>query len=111
MTTIGYNDFAALDMLVGTVTSAVRHPGADRLYLVDISLGELGTRRTVTSLVPYYTEAELIGRSVVALVNLAPAMMRGEKSECMLLCAETDDASSSILLTPSAPIAEGTRIV
>src|SRR5699024_320559 len=80
-------------------------PGADRLYIVQIDFGaELGVKQTVTSLVPHYTEEELQGRTVIGLINLKPTRMRGERSECMLLCAETDDESTSILLAPSAPI-------
>lgn len=108
---ISYGDFAKLDMRVGTITDVVRHPDADRLYIVQIDLGELGTKQTVTSLVPHYTIPELQGRAVVVLTNLEPAKMRGHLSECMLLCAETDDEQTSILLTPSSTIENGTRIV
>lgn len=54
----------------------------------------------MTSLVPYNSEEELMGKTVVVLCNLQKAKMRGETSECMLLCAETDDGSESVLLTP-----------
>lgn len=112
MEIIEYPQFAALDMRVGTVQEVRLHPDADRLYIVQIDFGgEIGVKQTVTSLVPHYTEDELMGRTVIGLINLKPARMRGERSECMLLCAETEDESTSILLTPSAPIAAGTRIV
>ncbi|MGP5198642.1 tRNA-binding protein [Brachybacterium alimentarium] len=112
MEIISYDQFAALDMRVGTIQDVERHPDADRLYIVQIDFGaELGTKQTVTSLVPHYTEEELHGRPVVGLINLKPTRMRGERSECMLLCAETDDESTSILLAPSSSIAAGTRIV
>ena len=52
-----------------------------------------------------------MGKVVVVLCNLAKAKMRGETSECMLLCAETDDASESVLLTPERAIAAGVRVV
>lgn len=112
METITYDQFAALDMRVGTIAEVTRHPDADRLYIAQIDFGpELGTKQTVTSLVPHYTEQELTGRAVIGLVNLKPTRMRGKRSECMLLCAETEDESASILLAPSAAIAVGTRVV
>lgn len=112
MDTITYDKFTALDMRVGTIQEAVRHPGADRLYIAQIDFGpELGTKQTVTSLVPHYTEEELTGRTVISLINLKPTRMRGERSECMLLCAETEDESTSILVAPSASIPVGTRVV
>lgn len=112
MDIISYDQFAALDMRVGTIQEVVRHPDADRLYIAQVDFGgEVGVKQTVTSLVPHYTEDELHGRTVIGLVNLKPTRMRGERSECMLLCAETEDESASILLAPSAPIAVGTRVV
>ncbi|MDN5688187.1 MAG: hypothetical protein L0G94_16140 [Brachybacterium sp.] len=73
--------------------------------------GGLGTKQTVTSRVPHYTEEQLAGRTVIGLISLKPARMRGMRSECKLLCAETEDESASILLAPSAAIAVGTRVV
>lgn len=48
---------------------------------------------------------------VVVLCNLQKAKMRGVTSECMLLCAETDDGSESVLLTPERLMPAGVRIV
>ncbi len=110
MDTISYQDFAKLDLRVGTITQVERHQNADRLYIVQIDVGEQSLQ-TVTSLVPHYTEEELMGREVVVLTNLAKAKMRGETSECMLLCAETDDESESVLLTPSKSMPNGVKIV
>ena len=70
------------------------------------------TLQTVTSpAVPYYSEEELMGKTVVVLCNLQKAKMRGETSECMLLCAETDDGSESVLLTPERMMPAGVRVV
>ncbi|WP_237714199.1 hypothetical protein [Vibrio campbellii] len=54
---------------------------------------------------------KLMVKQVVVLCNLAKAKMRGETSECMLLCAETDDESESVLLTPERAMPAGVRIV
>lgn len=51
------------------------------------------------------------GETVVVLCNLQKAKMRGETSECMLLCAETDDGSESVLLTPERMMPAGVRVV
>ncbi|MGY0248809.1 tRNA-binding protein, partial [Klebsiella michiganensis] len=80
------------------------------LYIARIDVGDR-TLQTVTSLVPYYSEEELLGKMVVVLCNLAKAKMRGETSECMLLCAETDDGSESVLLTPERAMPAGVRVV
>lgn len=110
METIAYSDFAKLEIRTGKIIEVARHENADKLYIVQIDIGEK-TLQTVTSLVPYYTEEELMGKQVVVLCNLAKAKVRGETSECMLLCAETDDESESVLLTPERAMPAGVRIV
>ncbi|MGR6859688.1 tRNA-binding protein [uncultured Aliivibrio sp.] len=110
METIAYGDFAKLDIRVGKITDVKRHENADKLYIVQIDVGEQSLQ-TVTSLVPYYTEEELMNKQVVVLCNLAKAKMRGETSECMLLCAETEDESESVLLTPERLMPAGVKIV
>ncbi len=110
MENVAYSDFAKLEIRTGKITEVVRHQNADKLYIVQIDVGEK-TLQTVTSLVPYYSEQELLGKEVVVLCNLDKAKMRGETSECMLLCAETDDESESVLLTPERSMPAGIRIV
>ncbi|MEZ8058645.1 tRNA-binding protein [Vibrio splendidus] len=110
MDTVSYGDFAKLEMRVGKIIEVVRHENANKLYIVQVDVGEK-TLQTVTSLVPYYTEEELMGKQVVVLCNLAKAKMRGHTSECMLLCAETEDESESVLLTPERVMPAGIRVV
>ena len=110
MDTIAFTDFARMEIRVGTITQVKRHDNADKLYIVQVDVGER-TLQTVTSLVPYCREDELMGKTVVVLCNLAKAKMRGETSECMLLCAETEDESESVLLTPERVMPAGVRVV
>ena len=108
--TVAFADFARMEIRVGKIAQVKRHDNADKLYIVQVDVGER-TLQTVTSLVPYYREEELMGKTVVVLCNLQKAKMRGETSECMLLCAETDDGSESVLLTPERLMPAGVRIV
>ncbi|ECC1659313.1 tRNA-binding protein [Salmonella enterica subsp. salamae] len=110
METVAFADFARLDMRVGKIVRIRRHENADKLYIVQVDIGERIVQ-TVTSLVPYYCEDELAGKTVVVLCNLQKAKMRGEISECMLLCAETDDGNESVLLTTGRAMPPGVRIV
>ena len=110
METVAYADFARLEMRVGKIVEVKRHENADKLYIVQVDVGQK-TLQTVTSLVPYYSEEELMGKTVVVLCNLQKAKMRGETSECMLLCGETDDGSESVLLTPERMMPAGVRVV
>ena len=111
MDKIKYEDFAKLDIRVGKVLQVEKVEKANKLYKVQIDIGQENPIQTVTSLVDYYSQEELMGKTVVVLVNLEPAKMRGEVSQCMLLCAETEDARESILLRPERDIAIGTKIV
>lgn len=106
METVAYADFARLEMRVGKIVEVKRHENADKLYIVQVDVGEK-TLQTVTSLVPYYSEEELMGKTVVVLCNLQKAKMRGETSECMLLCAETDDGSGKRVVNAGADDACG----
>lgn len=110
MEEIRYDDFKKLQMRIGKILSADRVESSEKLYKVLIDVGMDRPRQTVTSLVDYYTAEELVGKSVVVLVNLAPARMRGELSECMLLAAEKPDASACVLLAPEKDIEPGTPI-
>lgn len=110
MEEITYADFAKLQMRTGTIVSATRVENADKLYKVLIDVGMDRPRQTITSLVDYYTADALVGKSVVVLVNLSPARMRGEVSECMLLAAESPDGSVCVLFAPERPVPVGTPI-
>ena len=110
METVAFADFARLELRVGKIVQVKRHDNADKLFIVQVDVGER-TLQTVTSLVPYYREDALMGKTVVVLCNLQKAKMRGETSECMLLCAETDDGSESVLLTPERVMPAGVRVV
>lgn len=70
METVAYADFARLEMRVGKIVEVKRHENADKLYIVQVDVGER-TLQTVTSLVPYYREEELMGKTVVVLCKSA----------------------------------------
>ncbi len=57
METVAYADFARLEMRVGKIVEVKRHENADKLYIVQVDVGQK-TLQTVTSLVPYYSEEE-----------------------------------------------------
>ena len=107
---ISFEDWKKLDIKVGKVTEAERVPKTEKLYKLIVDIGEESSIQIVTSLVPYYSENELIGKSIIVLVNLKPTKFAGEVSEGMLLCAEKEDESECVLLTVDKDIEEGTNI-
>ena len=107
---ITYDDFAKLQLKTGKVLECVKAENAEKLYILQVDLGEEKPRQIVSSLVDYYTAEELVGKEIIVLANLKPAKMRGHISEGMLLCAETTDSSVCVLLKPEAPVPVGADI-
>jgi len=104
---VSFEDFSRLDIQVGKVVSAENIPGADRLYKLQIDVGA----RTLTSVAGIrarYSREDLIGRRVVVVVNLEPTVIRGVKSEAMLLAAGKGKKVS--LLAPDGDVAPGSPI-
>lgn len=105
---ISIGDFAGIDLRIGRVTGVELHPNADKLYLLQVDLGDLGTRQLVAGLRQHYTPEELDGQLIVVIANIEPATLRGERSEGMLLCAQAGD--DVVHLTPAKAIAPGAKI-
>jgi methionine--tRNA ligase beta chain len=105
---ISIQDFRRLDIRVGVVVNVEKIPRTDRLYKVQVGLGELGKKQTISSLTEYYAEEELLGKRVVFLANLESARFSGEVSEGMLLAAEK--AEKLALLTVDREIENGAKV-
>ena len=89
MDLINIQEFARVQLRVGRVLDVRDHPNANKLYIVDVDLGpELGKRQLVAGLKPYMPPEALKGTLVVVVTNLEPAILRGERSEGMLLAAQ-----------------------
>jgi methionyl-tRNA synthetase len=94
---ITYEDFAKLELRVAKVLEARPHPNADKLLLLQIDVGD-AQKQIVAGIRQHYTPEQLVGKLIVVVNNLAPAMLRGETSNGMLLAASSGE--QVILLTP-----------
>ena len=105
------DDFFAIDMRVGTVVEASGFPEARKPSLrLAIDFGpELGVRRSSAQLTVHYQPEELIGRQVVAVVNIGTRRIAGFTSEVLVLGA-MPTATEVVLLAVERPVANGTRI-
>ncbi|KAK3711630.1 hypothetical protein QZH41_014060 [Actinostola sp. cb2023] len=106
-------DPSRLDLRIGKVVSAKKHPDADALYLEEIDVGEEKPRTVVSGLAAYLPLEDLQDRMVVMLCNLKPVNMRGIKSEAMLLAASTGegDQRKVIPLSPPDGCKPGDRVI
>ena len=80
-----------LDMRVGLIKSAKRHPDADSLYVEEVDVGEDKPRTVISGLVKFIPEDEMQNRKAILMCNLKPSKMRGILSEAMVMCASTPD--------------------
>ena len=84
-------DIGRLDMRVGHIRKASKHPDADSLYVEEIDLGEEKPRTVISGLVKFIPEEEMQDRMAIILCNLKPSKMRGIMSEAMVMCASTPE--------------------
>ncbi len=93
---VSFDEFQDMDLRVGEVLKVEDHPNADKLYKVQLDVGDKELQ-TCTGLVNHYEKEELEGRQVIVLANLEPTKLRGEKSECMMLAAEDEKENVELL--------------
>ncbi|MEN3184248.1 MAG: methionine--tRNA ligase subunit beta [Atribacterota bacterium] len=105
---IHLEDFQKIDLRVGEVVSAERVEGTRALMVLRVNLGE-EERTLVAGLAPYYAPEEIVGKRVIVVANLEPAVIRGIKSQGMLLAADDGQGNVS-LVTVDRSIAPGSRV-
>jgi methionyl-tRNA synthetase len=89
---IQYDDFARMDLRVGTVLSAERVKKKDKLLDLRVDVGDLAPRRIVAGIAKSYAPEQIVGKRVVVLCNLAPReVVKGLVSEGMLLAGGDGD--------------------
>lgn len=104
---VSFKEFKRLDIRIGTVAEVEKVPGSDKLYKMQVDMGD-GMRQIVASLVDWYSADELLGKVIVVVTNLKPAKIFGHWSYGMLLAAEIDDKLA--LLTVDREIPNGAKI-
>ncbi|WP_020465918.1 methionine--tRNA ligase subunit beta [Singulisphaera acidiphila] len=97
---VTYDDFAKIELRVAKVLEARPHPNADKLLLLQIDVGD-EQKQIVAGIRQHYTPEQLVGKLIVVVNNLAPAMLRGETSNGMLLAATSGERV--IVLTADDP--------
>ena len=104
---VTYDEFRRLDIRVARILEVNPHPNADKLYLLKIDLG--GTQRQIVAGIRNsYKPEELMGKQIAVITNLEPAVIRGVKSEGMLLAAS--DENGIAILTPQREVKAGSIV-
>lgn len=105
--TIIYDDFAKLDLRIAKIASAEKIPGKARIIKGVIDLGQ-EKRDVIIGGAEYYSPEELVGRTVVVIVNLEPRKIAGFESNAMLLAADVNDKPFWLTVKEEVPL--GTKI-
>ncbi|KAM4834227.1 aminoacyl tRNA synthase complex-interacting multifunctional protein 1 isoform 1-T2 [Thomomys bottae] len=101
-------DVSRLDLRIGCILTARKHPDADSLYVEEVDVGETAPRTVVSGLVNHVPLEQMQNRMVILLCNLKPAKMRGVLSQAMVMCASSPE-KVEILAPPDGSV-PGDRI-
>lgn len=104
---ISYDDFAKLDLRVGTVLSAERVEGSNKLLKLSVEIGEESPRQILAGIGKAYAPEQVVQTQIIVIANLAPKMLMGLESHGMLLAAGDGEP---ILLRPASEVISGSAI-
>jgi len=105
---IVFDDFAKIDLRIGTIISAEKVEKADKLLKLSVDLG-IETRTIVSGIALHFKPEEIIGKQVTVVMNLAPRKMRGIESNGMILMAE-DHQGKLHFINPDNKVDEGSSV-
>ncbi len=104
---ISIDDFAKIELRVGTILTAEKVPGATKILKLTIDIGERQIT-TASGIAQHYQPENLVGRRVVVVANLEPATIRGIQSQGMILAASEGD--KIVLVAPAEDIPNGAKV-
>ncbi|MBQ1910924.1 MAG: methionine--tRNA ligase [Erysipelotrichaceae bacterium] len=106
---IEFADFEKVEMVVGQVTECSKHPNADKILVFNVDFG-YEQRQILSGVAAYYKPEELLGRRVIAVMNLKPRKIRGLESNGMLLSAIKQKDGKEVLELLSSDMEVGSIV-
>ena len=107
---ISYDDFAKLDIRIGTILSAERVLETDKLVKLSVDIGEEIPRQLVAGIAAHIRDlAALVGMQIPILANLEPRVLKGVLSQGMILAVSDDEGGFSLLM-PQIPLKNGAKV-
>jgi methionyl-tRNA synthetase len=104
---VNIGDFRKLELKVAKIKEVQDHPNADKLYIIIIDLGDK-TKQIVAGIKSSYKKEDLVGKQVVVVDNLEPAVLRGIESQAMLLAA--GDENGICIIVPERQVQLGSIV-
>jgi len=108
--TIEYDVFAKLDIRIGSIKTAERVSGSNKLLRLVVDLGELGERQIIAGIGEVYSPEQLIGKKLPILTNIKPKKIMGLVSQGMILAAGCEEGGKPVILLPEKDVAPGSKI-
>ncbi|MEC5165326.1 methionyl-tRNA synthetase [Flavobacterium sp. PL11] len=105
---IQFDDFAKMDLRVGTILEATKMPKANKLLILKVDTG-IDIRTIVSGIAESFKPEDIIGKKVTVLVNLASRNLRGVESQGMILMT-TNAEEKLVFVNPDADAANGETI-
>ncbi|MCL6528434.1 MAG: methionine--tRNA ligase [Thermaceae bacterium] len=105
---ITLEDFAKIELRVAEVVKCEKHPKADKLLVLTLNVGD-HTRQVVSGIAQWYAPQSLVGRKLVLVANLKPAVLRGIESQGMILAGE-DAAGNVVVVSPEKDLPPGAKV-
>ncbi|MCK9595757.1 methionine--tRNA ligase subunit beta [Candidatus Pacearchaeota archaeon] len=106
---INFSDWEKIDLRVGQIIEVEDIEGADKLYKLQIDIGE-EIRTVCAGLKKYYSKEELKGKKIILFTNLTPRKMKGIESQGMILAAVNKEETEVVLISPESDIEVGSKI-
>lgn len=96
---ISIEEFQKMQLMIGEIIECEEVQNSRKLLCSHVKFGENNVKQIVSGIKGFYSAEEMVGKKVVAIVNLKPCKLAGIVSEGMLLCAEAPDGDLSLLTT------------
>ena len=96
---ISIDEFQKMQLMIGEIVACEEVPNSRKLLCSQVSFGKNNVKQIVSGIKGTYSAEDMVGKKVVAIVNLKPCKLAGVISEGMLLCAEDPEGNLSLLTT------------
>ncbi|MBS1645358.1 MAG: methionine--tRNA ligase [Bacteroidetes bacterium] len=106
---ISFDDFAKIDLKIGTIQAAEKVAKADKLLQLKVDMGNGEVRTIVSGIAQHFSPEEIIGKQVTVVANLAPRKMKGIESAGMILMSE-DSEGKLVFVAPGTAVAPGAEV-
>ena len=104
---VNYEEFRKIELKIAKIKEVQDHPNADRLYVIKVDLGGK-EKQLVAGIRNSYTKEALVGKYVVVVDNLEPAVLRGVESQGMLLASQ--DENGIAVISPDREVTLGSIV-